>query len=159
MKRDLVVYHYTAADNLAKILRTGAILPATACIPQGERGVVWFSSNRDYEPTAVKGIIVDGTQRGLSIEETEEYGGGLARIAVRRADVPYDWHLLKQIARLKFAKELAISARQHGSNTCFFYGSLEPITSDLWVSIELRDPHTKEWIGIEQWNALFAESA
>jgi hypothetical protein len=159
MKRNGLVYHYTTGTNLQKILRTGAILPATEHIPPGERGVVWFSSNLDYEPTAIKGLIVNGRRCGLNIEETEKYGGGLARIGVRRMDVPYDWQSLKQVARLKISKGLEIAARRLGSNVCFFYVSLEPVTADKWVSVELRDPQTKEWIDIQMWNARYAKIA
>ncbi len=49
------------------ILRDGFIRPATAFVPKGERRIVCFSSNQDYEHTATAtlnaGEVVGGLYR------------------------------------------------------------------------------------------------
>lgn len=78
-----MLYHYTIGIRMKNILAEGVIRPATAHVPKGERAVVWFSANPQWEETANK-LWDDGSGnlRRLNKEETRNLGDGLYRIAV-----------------------------------------------------------------------------
>src|SRR6516162_6600312 len=44
-------WHYTKHAHLPSILETRCIRPATLLIGKGERPIVWFSANQDFENT------------------------------------------------------------------------------------------------------------
>jgi hypothetical protein len=48
-------WHYTVWPKLREILEDQQIRRATACVPRGERPVVWFTSRPMWEPTASAG--------------------------------------------------------------------------------------------------------
>ena len=90
-------WHYTMGIKLRSIMEDGVIKPATARVPQGEKPVVWFSTNQEWEPTANKswqnsdGQIMIGDK-----DKTAELGLGLVRIGVEPDTAPYDWHTIKK---------------------------------------------------------------
>ena len=52
------------AKRLLGIVEGGAIRPAQAFVPRGERPGVWCSSLQDWEPTATKAILDPNVRRG-----------------------------------------------------------------------------------------------
>ncbi len=64
-----MVWHYTPWSYLPKIVDSGHLRPANAGAPT-ERPLLWFSSRKDFEPTALKAFQSnDGRPQQLTFEE------------------------------------------------------------------------------------------
>ena len=78
-----IIWHYTTIPNLISILADGAIKPATARVPAGEKPAVWFSTHQHWEPMATKGMVdhnaPSGTRSAMDAEMDEI---GRVRIAI-----------------------------------------------------------------------------
>ena len=93
------IFHYTIGDRFIKIVEDKEIKCATAYIGKGEKPVVWFSTNQDWEQTANKAILDKKNRpKRLTKEETDELGNGLVRIEVTSESAPYTWEDYKQKA-------------------------------------------------------------
>jgi hypothetical protein len=143
------LWHYTVGDKLRQILETGAILPATTYVPEGERPIVWFSLNLVWEPTANKGWRnVDGTISALDQSQTAERCGGLVRIGVAPETAPYDWHTLKQLSGMssKTAQGLYRVAIQERARPGDWRGTFDPVPRSKWIAIEIF--HDGGWVPV-----------
>src|SRR5437867_4326059 len=91
-----MVWHYTVQRHLPGIIASEEIRPATAGVPRGERPVVWFSANPEWEATANKDAlnVRTGMVERLSRERTHDLFG-LARIGVAPESAPHDWEAFK----------------------------------------------------------------
>jgi hypothetical protein len=143
-----ILWHYTCGDRLELILKSGEIRPATAGIEKGERPAVWFSSNPVWEETANK-LRLDswtGEVRSLTKQETHEYAGGLARIAVSPETAPVNWERFcrESGASTKMLAGLKKAAYSMSSHPSQWFVSFSPVRREKWLSIELWDG--KKWI-------------
>ncbi|EKS9884142.1 hypothetical protein BTK96_001049 [Burkholderia pyrrocinia] len=55
------VWHYTACEHLAKIVKSGELRPSNAGSPE-TAPLLWFSTNQRWEPTARKLVAEPGVQ-------------------------------------------------------------------------------------------------
>lgn len=95
------VWHYTTCDRVDRIRAEGFLRPAVAFVPDHEAPVVWFSSNQDFEITALKrGRGPDGKLKALTLEEMAQRSGGLARFGLphRRPSLGRDCGLVQAFA-------------------------------------------------------------
>jgi hypothetical protein len=135
------LFHYTVRILLPEIETTGAIVPATAGVPGGERPIVWCSLNQEWEETANKTLTSTvGQVWSLTKQETHEIAG-LARIEVDPKACPLDWESFKATSGIdpKAAQSLHWTAVQSQSQTSEWRGSYEPIGREHWVCIEVYD--------------------
>jgi hypothetical protein len=147
-----VVYHYTVGAHIEDILRDGVIRPATANVPKGERAIVWFSSNPEWELTANKAWQEpSGEIRHLDKDETRAKGGGLYRIAVAANTAPYNWQRLRFLSKMnpRIADSLEETAREQGSNPDEWFGTFKPVTDDTWLAIEVLTDQGWESAGLK----------
>ena len=74
------LYHYTHHKALLGILKEGNIKLATASAEK-TKPIAWLSTNKDFEPTALKGWFDEvNNQRGSFTLEQQFEKFGLARI-------------------------------------------------------------------------------
>ena len=135
-------YHYTVGQCIKAIIGEGIIRPATARVPKGERPIVWFSSNPDWEQTANKGWLQNRVAITLTKEQTRERAGGLFRIGVLNETAPYSWQQLRFLSKMHpaAADRLEEVARERGSNPDEWYGTFHAVTDDKWLVVqELTD--------------------
>lgn len=136
------LFHYTIIPKLPAIEETGAIIPATAGVPEDEKPIVWCSLNQEWEETANK-MMADnhGNLHSLTKRETHELGGGLARIEVDPKSCPLDWKTFKATSGVqpKMAAALYETAIKSRSRPGDWRGSYEPIGREHWVCIEVYD--------------------
>lgn len=150
------IWHYTVGVRLRSILRDKLIKPATAGVPAGERPVVWFTTNPEWEPTANKGVVRYGKTVWLTRAETEAEGGGLFRIEVAPETAPYGWEEFKRLSGIteREEKRLARRAREWGSDYHDWRVSFEPVGADKWARIETRNRDRWEEVPRDGWDFL-----
>ncbi len=145
------LWHYTIGAKLSAIWYSGEIRPATAGVPAGERPIVWFSFNQEWEITANKSLLTpDGKIVSLTKEETENRGGGLVRIEVSVEAAPYDWKALREMSGMSRVMSSALykSAIDRGSCPGEWRGSFEAVSNKDWLSIEVR--RAGRWIDLSE---------
>lgn len=133
-----ILWHYTTIETrLPAILRTGFLMPATDGVPQGERPVVWFSRQPEWEPTACKRWDWR-KKRGRSLDEIAHGHGGLARFGVDPSVAPHDWEAFRQLSGISAAAAngLRESIRSGlyagtGAKSSDWYVSFEPVPVEL----------------------------
>jgi len=143
-------YHYTIGKYLPAIFESGELRPTDSYVEPGERPILWFSTHPHFEPTATKMVIsADGSYRGLSVEETEQQGGGLFRFGVS-LDRVTSWPRIGSLAgiRTKMKKSLEEAGLRKGASPRQWFGSLGPFSihemtfeglnaAGKWVEINL----------------------
>lgn len=144
-----IVWHYTTGELFRLIVESGELRPATTYVPENERPIVWFSSNKNWEQTANKALRNnDGTVRSLDRDEMAALGGGLVRIGVHPETAPHDWHALKELSRMssKMAQGLYKSAIRKGSRPGEWRGTFEPVPREKWTAVEVYQ--NNEWVPV-----------
>lgn len=94
------VFHYTAGVYLDKILASGELRPGAAGSGNpNEPGLLWFSRNQWWEPTATKmAVDADGRPKPLTLQQQlEEFG------CIRFALVADDRRLLQWAKACRYA--------------------------------------------------------
>lgn len=118
-----MVWHYTTGHNLQTIIDDGYLDPK-ASVTNGERPILWFSSNQHYEPTAAK-----ATERGkLTPQQTHDMGGGTVRFGVLRSSL-CPWPKIGRRAGIP-ANEISLleqSGEAQGANPKQWLGTLKKI--------------------------------
>ena len=140
--RRLLKWHYTTGEKLRLILECGYLAAATKGIDPGERPAVWFTTGADWEPTATKGMSLDGGgTRPATMTEMILYAGGLVRIGVDDDLAPYDWRAWKKKSRVgrRTAAALEMAAREVGSCVRDWWVSFEPVPMSDWSALERGD--------------------
>jgi hypothetical protein len=158
-----LVWHYTIGDRLQQIVESGEIRQATAGVNMkldeaalweiiltgvakpisqvvgGEMPAVWFTTRETFEPTAMKGMMMGGFRRTMSLDEMEQHGNGLARIGVRAELVPADWqhHVRHSGITSKMARALAGSASAVGSDPRQWRVHYAPVSSSVWSAVQV----------------------
>ena len=77
----MIAWHYTTGQKYELIKKTGILLPADIGVTPPEKPILWFSTHRKYEPSAMKPL---GDSRGniirmLTLNEMKDMAGGLYR--------------------------------------------------------------------------------
>ena len=140
------VWHYTIGKYIPAIFESGELRPTDQHIEKGEKPILWFSSNPHFEPTATKAALrYDGSLIGLSVEETEQLGGGLFRFGVS-IDRVTSWPRIGSIAgmRTKIKKSLEDVGIRKGASPRQWFGSLEAI-SIFDMTLDWRND-SGEWV-------------
>ncbi|MFL9670471.1 hypothetical protein WIX39_026310 [Variovorax sp. AB1(2024)] len=148
----LLAWHYTIGALMPSIAAAGILKPATAGIPAHETPVVWFSTNQIYEPTASKGLIgKDGSRRWATLQEMQEFGGGLYRLGIEpnRLLTGAALRLRARINRAEWAR-LCASAKEAHANPNDWFGHIGPMPIDDLL-IQFMDGNT--------WATVPAEAA
>jgi hypothetical protein len=127
---------------LTKIMADRLIKPATLYVPEGEKPVVWFSSNQLWEQTANKGYL-DGLGQHhpcTTMQETYKLDG-CARLGVAREVAPYSWNDFKRLSGVspRMAKGLYRAALKCGARSGEWFVSFEPVPVERWLAIEAFD--------------------
>ena len=141
-----LAWHYTVYSYLDAIAETGALLPAKAFITKGEKPILWFSKNQEWEQTANKMMQNEaGKVYALNKEETDHYGGGLIRFGVDQKKL-IPWPLLAKKARIpkEIQKGLEMTAAEKGGNPKEWMGILGKLKISKCEAIEIL--HEGKWI-------------
>jgi hypothetical protein len=144
-----IKWHYTTGQRFFQIVSDGEIRPATAFVPEGERTIVWFSTNEEWEPTANKAWIkADGSRVPQDRDGTAERGGGLVRIGVAPETAAYDWNALKQLSGMssKMASGLYRAAIDQRARPADWWGTFETVSRDKWKAVEVW--HEGRWVSV-----------
>jgi hypothetical protein len=170
----MIVWHYTLASYYASIEADGAIRPAVegiereihpddearlrqlaalgmpgvsvpARVKRTEHAAVWFSKRSTWEPTATKGILVNGVRRAATIDEMIDRCGRLVRIGVVAAGMK-TWveHRKTSGISAQMATGLVRAAIECGSNPGDWLVVYGPVRRDRWVSVEFSTNGT-DW--------------
>ena len=134
-----IVWHYTIGDRALDILEGGVIKRATAGVPEGEKPIVWFSTNQVWEQTACKFTHTPTGPVRLNKEQTAELGNGLYRFGVLDKTAPYKWRELRQKAGMTSAtvKHLESWGKAQGANIGQWRGTFEDVPIEKCVAIEV----------------------
>jgi hypothetical protein len=125
-----MAWHYTIGQKAKLILESGELKPATTFIEAGEKPILWFSTNQDWEQTANKMLTLpDGTLRQLTMEETGAMGGGLFRFGMPSENL-IKWPRLAREANMrgKIQRSLEVVGLRQGADFREWCGSLEPVS-------------------------------
>lgn len=148
-------WHYTVGMYLPKIIASGAINPATAGVPVGERPAVWFSTHPVWEETANKAIVTPlGAIR--TRKATHKHAGGLVRIGVSRETAPHDWAAFKSMSGITrtMAGQLESAAIKMGGKPRNWFVSFDPVTYEQWLCVEAWNG--KRWLPLNLHELLAA---
>jgi hypothetical protein len=131
-------WHYTILLWLDEIRKDGLIKPASDYITLGERPIVWFSTNPDWELTANKNLVESDKVIFLDRAGTEKHYG-LARIGVAPETAPYDWRSLKELSGMpgKHAEGLYREAIKRGSRPGQWWGTFDPVPREKWIAVQV----------------------
>lgn len=132
------VWHYTKSVHIPKILADRLIKPATLFVPLGERPIVWFSTNAEWE---------------RSVHDREvllRMGIAPCRIAVCADVAPYSFNELRKRSgmRSKTAHALVDVANSMGADPWEWRATFESVPAERWLNIEVWDG--ARWIGYEE---------
>jgi hypothetical protein len=129
-------WHYTYGPHFDEICQTGVILPATLFVFPPEKPVVWFSIEETWEPTVWK--IHNGRELKFDGIVAEFSAFRISPNDVGRKLLHHYRHL-ERLAKTptNMRKHLEKEGRARGANPGFWFFSLEPITLDLWESIQV----------------------
>ncbi len=142
-------WHYTIGQKLVLILQDGLIKPATAGVPPGEKPIVWFSSNPNWEPTACKATFDEnGVFSRLTMAETADLGGGLVRFAVAPETAPHDWRALKDLSGMAgwMAQHLYREGITQGARPGDWWGTFDPVPRSKWIAVQVYD--SGRWVDV-----------
>ncbi len=135
-----LLWHYTTGQCSIGIMESGVILPATAKVSAGERPIVWFSSNQEWEPTSTKIFEAhDGRTWRMSKDELRVRGNGLVRFGVTRRTAKLDWTAIRRLSGMSrdTARHLKVIGRMLGSKPEWWYGAFDPVQQSEWVAVEV----------------------
>ena len=144
-----LLWHYTTGQCSIGIMESGVILPATAKVPAGERPIVWFSSNQEWEPTSTKIFEAhDGRTWRMSKDELRVRGNGLVRFGVTRRTAKLDWTAIERFSGMSrdTARNLNVSGRRQGSKPEWWFGSFDPVQRPEWVAIDVLEEG--QWVRV-----------
>lgn len=125
------LYHYTIGTKLPLILNDGFLYLTPRHPKHPEKPVVWFSSNAEYENTALKVGIdpITGQASVMTLSQLHEGGQGIYRFVFDDVDA-YQWDILKGQARIpsKIRKRLIRRATEIKANPSEWYGVLHEVS-------------------------------
>lgn len=75
----MIIWHYTTSDYLDPILSTGELKTTNLSVTHGEKPILWFSSNQEYERTAYR---ANDNGKPFTFEEHIEHFGGFVRFGI-----------------------------------------------------------------------------
>ena len=137
------LYHYTTGHKLAAIAAAGHLIPspAPARFPD-ERGVLWFSANEEWEPTATKPIATHPGQAPIRSLPALMAAVGLFRF-VWQADtaepqmMPMKWRMtrwpfiaLDANISADERQRMGTAGRMMGAQPTDWYGRVDPLEID-----------------------------
>ncbi len=118
------------------------------------RPAVWFSTRTVWEPTATKGILLNGRLVPASWKLMQEIG--LVRIEVAPETAPHDWKAYTRLADCPWASDLARTGRSAGADPRDWFVSFEPVPSSQWLRVDEWDRNRQLWRELAGW-AAFSE--
>ena len=155
-----LAWHYTTGQHFKDIVDDGFIRPATSRHTAGERPIVWFSSNQEWEPTATKIFEAhDGRTWRMSKDKLRVRGNGLVRFGVTRRTAKLDWTAIKRFSGMSrgTARHLKVSGRRLGSKPEWWFGSFDPVQRSEWVAIDVLDEG--RWVRVFREGELLGQCA
>lgn len=144
----MTLWHYTTGETLRLIVECGEIRPTSVRIDPGERPGVWFSTQQFWEPTAAKRLMgSDGTDRGATLEEMHEFGGGVVRIGVADAVAPIGWREFCRVSGVsaKTAQALVKAGQKSGASQYDWRWSPDPVPRARWETVERMTFPERRW--------------
>jgi hypothetical protein len=143
-----MAWHYTNGDSYVDIIKSGVLSLATIGISEGEKPVLWFTINQEWEPTVNGTTSDDGVSwHRNTMQETKENYDGLYRFGISSLNL-IPWVELVKVANIphRVKKALEKTAIKSGSNPFHWLGSLQPIDiSDTFI--ETMDD-TGKWVKV-----------
>lgn len=144
------LYHYTVGQHYNNIVKDGLIKLATKYVPEGERPVVWLSSNLEWENSVRKTIRNDKGEAFEDMARDELFRLGITPVRIEIDQVGlelYDWEKFKNVSGM--SPDLArsfeeITAKGWNYDSSEWYGSFEPIPVSSILSVEIWDG--KNWV-------------
>jgi|SRR6266850_433247 len=128
-----IVWHYTVGAAIKQIRADGELRLST--MAQGrEKSILWLSANPDWEPSAVKTIVLNSKKIPLDKAGTEQLYGGLYRIAVS-SSLLISWAEMKQAYKPE-SVEILEDAKRFGANPLDWWCSPSKVRSEHWMAIE-----------------------
>lgn len=147
-----LAWHYTTGELFTEIMESGLLMTTSAGCPEHERPVLWFSMNQRWEPTANKAIIDDYGYRGLTMQETKEYGRGLVRFGFPYTQLVPWIKLWKEAGMLpEHKRALEKTGRKQGANPYHWHGVFRDIpVSEILVVEVMNDKDQWERVQVSE---------
>jgi hypothetical protein len=137
------LYHYTTGQKLIQIMECGYLKPSAAGGKPDERPLLWFSTSKNYEPTALKMVVCPFKKfRVLSQKEQRELVGNV-RFRLRLGSVILlNWRESCKVAEIstKERKGLENAGKEMGANPKNWFSTLNCVPVEaLSIEIETAD--------------------
>jgi hypothetical protein len=134
-----MLWHYTTGQKIPLIETDGLILTSpNTC--GGELQAVWFSRNPVWEKTSAKGWYnpATGARGAMTMQDHEEFCGGLFRIGVAPQTAPHDWNAFRKMSGIlpKYASGLRNIAYGCGARISDWFVSFDPVPRSKWLCLE-----------------------
>jgi hypothetical protein len=131
-----MIYHYTKGFHLPSILASSIL------VAEGEKPILWFTTNELWENT----IFV---ATAPTLTEAHEFMldlGGLLRISCDNSVALHRWKELREVASIpsKLAVCLYASAIRVGSRPGEWRGSLDAVPVEAFRMVDVYDGH--DWV-------------
>ena len=142
-----IIYHYTTGLKLRTIINSGAIKPSTAHIEPNEKSVAWFSTQDQWEPTAMK-VSIPGQQGQLLTAKAQ---AGLVRITVPASVAPHTFQDLPAVAGTSPAGfiGLLLAGLELGADPGTWRFTPTPVPTALFREVEFFDFANDRWLAVD----------
>jgi hypothetical protein len=141
------VFHYTTGRMLTQIINSGHIRPSNAHVPPNENPVAWFSTSREWEPTATK-CSIPGKLGQLITAKAQS---GLVRITVPGTSAPYIFPELSVIAGTKpsVCLGLLVAGLELGADPDTWRFTPTPVPTAFIREVAVFDFEHASWLAVD----------
>lgn len=147
------VWHYTVGTPLVAIARSGRLMPAAARAPEPRSGdgILWFSRNQQWDPSATRDQGLSQARHTLS-QAALHARFGLYRFGLPARDIRLlPWPTVTRVADIDVpeAMTMVASGLRCGAAPTDWVGTLSPVplselcfekwTGGAWVAADLNE--------------------
>jgi len=155
-------WHYTTTEKFELIIKSGLLKTTLSLMPErrGERPIVWFTINQEWEPTTA---YTYRDNKPLTMLENKQAGGGLVRLGYPLAGIPnYElipWIELYKVAGIKpkFKNLLEKLGKNRGSNPYHWLGCFNDIPLESLIIQKMNDLNQWESAELSTFRVLTEE--
>lgn len=141
----MIAWHYTTLDKFELIIESESLIPATAGVQPPEKPILWFSTSKYFEKSALKGVQDEsGRIRQATLEEMYDLGGGLCRIGCPVSQLLYGENLRKAAKMQSIVwRQLAKKGKAFGANPGDWWGFVGESMSASGLMVQNMDENMK----------------
>lgn len=143
------LYHYTTGEKLALILESGYLKPSAAGGSPGELPLLWLSTAKEIEPTALKLMQgIDGRLYQLTREQQRELAGNVRFVLLAPVEL-LPWRDACKAARITSGerKRMEHAGAAMGASRKDWYATPQALPIDLF---DMEVDTGRGWIPLQE---------